>query len=85
MSRLKCICRQILFKPLVVSAAVRGGGCLFIVYLCLILVLLCSSWCRFKFCNQFGEEVRASCFTLIVVLLSCSSWRSVSLLHSAIG
>ena len=42
--------------------------------LCLVLVLLCITYCPFKFCNHLDEEDRAGCFTVIVFLMSCLLW-----------
>ena len=36
-------------------------------YMYLVLVLLCSLWCPFKFCNQLAEEERAGRFSYCIL------------------
>ena len=61
--------------------------------LCLVLVLLCITWCPFFFCNHLDREERAGYFTLIVfltylltyLLMSYDCYCSVALPHGAVG
>ena len=66
---------KIIYAPTAAFIAVHSKGvvllllihCILLLlfggFLCLNLVLLCSSLCPFKFCNHLVEEVRAGCFT----------------------
>ena len=58
---------------------------LFVGVLCLVIVLLCITWCLFCFCNHINEEERAGCFTLIIFLVSCDCYCFVALSHGAMG
>ena len=58
---------------------------LFVGVLCFAIVLLCSMWYHFWFCNHLAEEERAGCFNLVIFFLSCGCWCSVSLPHCAVG
>ena len=51
----------------------------------LAIVLLCITWCLFKFCNHIDGEERAGCFNSIVILMSCGCWCSVVLPHGTMG
>ena len=51
-----------------------GSSHLFVGVLCLVIVLLCFTWCLFDFCKHLDKEERAGSFTLIVFLESCDCY-----------
>ena len=59
-----------------------GGGVGGRIIWSLLLIQLCVSFFR---CNHIAEEERVGCLILIVSLLSCGCYHSVSLLRGATG
>ena len=51
--------------------------------LCLFHVLVCNALCPYSFCGHLDGDEKAACFTLIVFLVSCVCYSSVTLHHSA--
>ena len=53
--------------------------------MCIFLVFLCNTLCPFWVCDHRDGETRTGCFALIVFLVSCDCFCSVTLPHGALG
>ena len=50
-----------------------------------VFLLLCITFCPFKFCNHLKEGEKAGCFAIIVLQMYCYYKCSMALPHDAVG